>query len=149
MVSWPLTLYDPADDPLYQLATAHLRTYSLVSRGLWALALIFAAGDVVTTWIAVTPLLGGPSDFLFESMPLTRWVLATVGPFGFVVQKAVILTAIWWVSRWFPRPYPLGIVLVVVWANYLPTSNNLAVLLDAGMLELSTTETAVVRVLLG
>ena len=126
MVSWPR--YEPSADPLHQLALRHLRAYRYGSCCLWGLALLLSIGDVITTWVGVTPLLGGPYEGLSESVGLTAWVVETVGAWAFAVQKALVLGLAWRVSCVFPRPYPLGIALTVVGVNGLALSQNLQML---------------------
>lgn len=130
MVSWPG--YTPSTDPLHRVAVRHARAYRYTSYCLWGLAILGAVGDIVTTWIGVTALWGGPYDSLYEAVGVTAWVLDTIGMWGLIPQKALGLGFAWGVSRAFPRPYPLGIAVTVACVNGVVTIHNLQTLLAIG-----------------
>lgn len=127
-----IPLYDPETDPLHQRVRAHPRLYRRFNVALWSLTVVFGIGDVVTTWLGVTELFGPPPDRLAESVALTRWVLATFGPLALLPKKALMLGAVWLISRLFPRPYNLGIVATAGGANAYLTWHNYHLLLTFG-----------------
>ena len=136
MIHRLLSLYNPATDPLHAFVNNYPYEYRLASYTLWGLAIAFTVGDILTTWLAVTPVFGGPYEPFHEAIPFTRWTLAQFGPWILVPKKGVALAFIGLAWRLFPKPYQLLFPAMAATGNYLITVHNLALLIEYGVLQL-------------
>ncbi|WP_158056548.1 hypothetical protein [Halorussus halophilus] len=123
---------EQSEDPLYRYTATHSKTFRTLEYGLWTLAILFGLGDVLTTLVGVTPVFGGPYEGLYESVALSRWVIETVGPWGLLPKKLVMLGLVAAVWRAFPKPYRLLFVVAAVVANWLLFWGNVQLLVDVG-----------------
>jgi len=127
------SLYQRRTDPLYQYTRQHASAYRRLELAVWALALFFGLGDVVTTLVAVTPVFVPAHPALYESVAVTRWILDAFGPFALFPKKALVLGAVAVVWRVFPRPYRVLLPAGATIGNYLLFSGNLRLILEYGL----------------
>jgi len=132
----PAFLYQSADDPLHQFTVNHAVGYRWLTYSLWGLAGLLGLGDVLTTWIGITPLLGSVHQHLIESVAFTRWVLETFGPWALLVMKPLVLGFVALLGQLFPRPYRLVFPLLAVVSNAFAVQQNLHLLIQHGIIKL-------------
>lgn len=121
-------LYDPERDPIREVVLRRRREYRALETATWVLALGLDAGDFVTTYVGVAH----PS--ITEGVPLSRWVIATYGWPGLLVEHllAGVLLLVLWLAL--SRPYRLVVPGVAAWAGFVVIGGNLQRLLEHGVL---------------
>lgn len=120
-------LYDPTRDPVRAYARHHAATYRQLEVAVWVAAVLFLGTDVLTTIVGLShPGIG-------EGVAMTRLALR-FGWLGLVAKKCAVtglIAGLWLVL---PRPYRLAIPLTAVMAGAITVSNNVAVLIQHGIL---------------